>query len=194
MFKKHPVLIGLLLLLVVLILAFVVTGILIMTFSTGSGEFDYLLVLGTTVNGTEPSPMLRDRINAAYAYLTEHEDVICIVSGGKGSENQLSEAQCMFNELTKLGIAPERIIMEDQAVSTVENFSLSLELIEKETGVRPEKMGVLSSEFHLLRANMFAKREGITAVTIPAKTTDPGTFWSYFLREIVLVWYYSLLG
>ena len=84
MLKKHPVLMILSLLLGALVLAFVVTGILIMTFSSGSGEFDYLLVLGTTVNGTEPSPMLRDRINAAYAYLTAHEDVICVVSGGKG--------------------------------------------------------------------------------------------------------------
>lgn len=194
MFKKHPVLAGLLLLLAVLVLAFIVTGIIIMTFSSGNGEFDYLLVLGTTVNGTEPSSMLADRIHAAYTYLSAHPDTICVVSGGKGDENNLSEAQCMFNELTKLGITPERILMEDQAVSTVENFSLSLELIEQETGVRPEKLGVLSSEFHLLRANMFAKREGITAVTIPAKTSDPGTFWSYFLREIVLVWYYGLLG
>ena len=194
MFKKHPVRAGLLLLLAVLVLAFIVTGIIIMTFSSGNGGFDYLLVLGTTVNGTEPSSMLADRINAAYTYLSAHPDTICVVSGGKGDEINLSEALGMFNELTKLGIAPERILMENQAVSTVENFSLSLELIEKETGVRPEKLGVLSSEFHLLRANMFAKREGITAVTIPAKTSDPGTFWSYFLREIVLVWYYGLLG
>lgn len=194
MFKKHPVLTVLLLFFLAILLASIVTGILIMTFSTEGGEFDCLLVLGTTVNGTEPSSMLADRINAAYAYLSEHEDVVCIVSGGKGDGNNLSEAQCMFNELTKLGIAPERILMEDRATSTVENFSLSLELIEKETGTRPEKLGVLSSEFHLLRANMFAKREGITAVSVPAKTSDPGTFWSYFLREIVMVWYYSLMG
>ena len=43
MLKKHPVLMILSLLLGALVLAFVVTGILIMTFSSGSGEFDYLL-------------------------------------------------------------------------------------------------------------------------------------------------------
>lgn len=194
MFRKHPAISAFVLLLALIAAAFVVTGIIIMTFSSGGGEFDYLLVLGTTVNGTEPSPMLADRIRAAYTYLSEHEDVVCIVSGSKGDENNLSEAQCMFNELTAMGIAPERIWLEDKAVSTVENFSLSLAMIEKETGTRPERIGVLSSEFHLLRANLFAKREGIAAVTIPAKTSDPATFWSYFLREIVLVWYYSLLG
>lgn len=194
MFKKHPVIAILMLLLAVVVLAFVVTGIVIMTFSSGSGEFDYLLVLGTTVNGTEPSSMLRDRINAAYTYLRDNEGVVAILSGGKGDENNLSEAQCMFNELTAMGIDPARLRMEDRATSTVENFSFSMALIEGETGVRPEKLGVLSSEFHLLRADMFARREGVNAVTIPAKTSDPGTFWSYFLREIVLVWYYAVLG
>lgn len=194
MFRRHPVPMIILLLLMVVVVAFVGTGIIIMTFSSGSGEFEYLLVLGTTVDGTEPSPMLADRIHAAYTFLTEHENVICIVSGGKGDENNLSEARCMYNALTELGISPDRIIMEDQATSTVENFSFSLKLIEGQTGTRPQRIGVLSSEFHLLRANMFAKREGITAVTIPAKTTDPGTFWGYFLREIVLVWYYAVFG
>lgn len=194
MFKKHPVIAILMLFLAVVVLAFVVTGIVIMTFSSGSGEFDYLLVLGTTVEGTEPSSMLRDRINAAYTYLRDNEGVVAILSGGKGDENNLSEAQCMFNELTAMGIDPARLRMEDRATSTVENFSFSLALIEGETGGRPEKLGVLSSEFHLLRADMFARREGVHAVTIPAKTSDPGTFWSYFLREIVLVWYYAVLG
>ena len=194
MFKKHPVFTMLLLILAVLVLAFVVTGIAIMTFSAGSGEFEYLLVLGTTVNGSEPSSMLADRISAAYTYLSAHEDVICVVSGGKGDETNLSEAQCMYNELTELGFDPARIWMEDRATSTVENFEFSLALIEEKTGSRPEKIGVLSSEFHLLRANLFARRQSVSAVTIPAKTTDPSTFWRYFLREILLVWYYGILG
>ena len=194
MFRKHPVLTVVLLLLVVLMLAFGATGTAIMTFSTGSGEFDYLLVLGTTVEGTEPSSMLRDRIDAAYRYLTAHEDVICVVSGGKGDETNLSEAQCMYNELTVMGISPERIWMEDKAVSTVENFQFSLDLIQARTGSRPKTIGVLSSEFHLLRADMFARRQNVTAVTLPARTSDTGTFLSYFLREIVLVWYYAIFG
>ena len=194
MFRKHPLCAVILLLITLILVAFVVTGIVIMTFSAPGGEVDWLLVLGTTVDGTEPSPMLADRISAAYTYLCEHPDVTAVLTGGKGDENNLSEAECMFNELTAMGVDPARLRIEDRATSTVENFSFSLNLIEEETGSRPERVGVLSSEFHLLRANLFAKREGITAVTIPAKTSDPGVFWSYFIREIVLVWYYSVLG
>ena len=151
----------------------------------------YLLLLGTTVNGTEPSPMLQDRINAAYSYLTAHPEVICIVSGYQNNAD-ISEAQCMYNELTKLGISPDRIWLEDQASSTIENFNFSLALIEEKTGSRPDWITVLSSEFHLLRSSIFARECGVNAVYIGAETTDFPTFAYYFLREIFLVWYYAI--
>ena len=193
--KKRPFLTVLLALLCLIIIAFSVTAVIIMHGATADpGEFQYLLVLGTVVEGTEPSAMLADRIQAAYDYLTAHPDTICIVSGGKGDEVNLSEAACMYNELVELGIDPARLLMEDRATSTVENFQFSLALIEEETGVRPETLGVLSSEFHLFRARMFAREEGVTPIAIPAKTSNPATFVQYLLREIPLVWYYTLIA
>ena len=193
--KKHPILSVLLVLLCLAVLILSATGVVIMHDATADkGEFQYLLVLGTVVEGTDPSSMLSDRIQAAYNYLTAHPDVICIVSGGKADAVNISEAQCMFNELTAMGIDPSRIRMEDRATSTVENFQFSLALIEEETGARPETLGVLSSEFHLYRARMFARQEGVTPIAIPAKTSDIASFVTYFLREIPLVWYYTLMG
>ena len=189
--KKRAILTAFLVLLCLVILTFCVTGVVIMhSAKADEGEFDYLLVLGTVVEGTEPSSMLADRIQGAYDYLTAHPEVICIVSGGKGEDVNLSEAQCMFNELTEMGIDPGRIWMEDRAASTVENFQFSLALIEEKTGARPKQLGVLSSEFHLYRARMFAREEGVTPIAIPAHTSDAATFVRYFLREIVMVWYY----
>ena len=193
--KKHPFLTVLLVLLCLVVLAFSVTGVIIMHGATADkGEFQYLLVLGTVVEGTEPSSMLADRIQAACDYLTTHPDTICIVSGGKGDEVNLSEAECMYNELVELGIDPARLLMEDRAASTVENIQFSLALIEEETGVRPDTLGVLSSEFHLFRARMFAREEGVTPIAIPAKTSDRSTFVQYFLREIKMVLYYILIA
>ena len=123
MIRKHPVLSGISLVLVAVILAFAVTGAVILAHGAGSaGESPYLLVLGTTVVGTEPSPMLRDRINAAYDYLSAHPDVTCIVSGYQAAGAEISEAECMRRELVALGIDPARIWMEPKATSTVENF------------------------------------------------------------------------
>ena len=193
--RNHPLLTVLLVLLCLAVLAFAATGVVIMHGATADeGEFQYLLVLGTVVEGTEPSSMLSDRIQGAYDYLTAHPEVICIVSGGKGDQVNLSEAECMYNELVELGIDPARLLMEDRAANTVENFRFSLALIEEETGVRPEKLGVLSSEFHLFRARMFARDEGVMPIAIPAKTTDTATFVQYFLREIAMVWYYTLIA
>ena len=191
--KKHPVLSACLVVLALILLAAVITGAVIMNATAGNpGEFDYLILLGTAVNGTEPSPMLADRIGAAAAYLKGHPDVICVVSGYRSGEGEISEAQCMYNGLTEMGIDPNRIILEDQATSTEENLIYSLALIEDLTGTRPDAVGILSSELHLYRAGMFADRQNVTAYTIPAETGDMGTFIYYFIREIVLVWYYSV--
>lgn len=194
MLRKHPVLRVIAGILAAILLAFLITGGIIMAnASGGSGEFQYLLVLGTAVEGTKPSSMLHDRICAAYDYLNAHPDVICIVSGYRSGKGEISEAECMYRELTAMGIDESRIWMEDQASDTVENLEFSLALIEEKTGVRPETIGILSSEFHLLRAEMFASRQGIGCVTIPAKSTDIPTFIGFFLREIVMVWYYSIM-
>lgn len=176
--------------------AAVITGVIVMkaTYGDPDADFQYLLVLGCGVNGMEPSRSLQDRIDVAYDYLTAHPDVICIVSGGKGDGENISEAQCMYNELTAMGIAPERIWMEDKATSTRENFAFSMALVEERTGSRPEGIGVLSSEYHLYRAGMFAREQNVTAYGVPAKTSRTSLFINYFVREIVMVWYYSTLG
>ena len=172
------------------LLAMLVTGCMIMFRGFGSKDpFTYLIVLGTKVEGTEPSPMLNDRIKAAAKYMEENPHVIAIVTGGKADKNNISEAQCMFNELVELGIDPSRILMEGQATSTRENFRFSIALLKEELGRVPQNIGVLSSEFHLLRAKMIAKDYGIDAVTIAAHTSDTKAFMTYFVREIFMVWY-----
>jgi len=103
-------------LLLIALLASLVTGCMILFRSLGTkGNFTYLIVLGTTVEGTEPSPMLNDRIKAAAKYMEKHPDVIAVVTGGKADDKNISEAQCMYNGLTEAGIASDRILMEDQA-------------------------------------------------------------------------------
>ena len=95
----------------------------------------------------------------------------------------------MYDGLTARGIEPERIRIEDQASSTKENFRYSLRLLDQELGSAPETVGVLSSEFHLLRAGMLARHYGVEAITIPAKTSDASEFITYFVREIFVFWY-----
>ena len=156
---------------------------------TESAQADYLIVLGCQVQGTVPSRMLRQRINAAADYLRTYPDALCIVSGGQGPGEDISEAACMYEQLTAAGIAPDRIILEDQATSTMENLRFSLELMEPGATA-----AIVSNEFHLYRAGQMAQMLGLDAALIPADTEFPILRTSYFLREIFAVWKFHLLG
>lgn len=176
---------------------FGVTEAAIFKASLGSPEksADYVVVLGAKVNRDGPSVSLWDRICAAYTYLEEHPQTIAIVSGGQGTDEPITEAECMYRELVELGIVPKRIWVEDEATSTWENLQFSLNRIEEVTGSRPTSLGVLSSEYHLLRASLLAKKCGVTEfIGVPAKTSRPSQAINHFLREAAGVWHYILLG
>ena len=93
-----------------------------------------------------------------------------------------------------MGIDESRIWLEDRSTSTWENFKFTLNLIEEKTGSRPEQLGVLSNDFHLFRAGIFAKQCGIDPVGIPAPTSNFTLRINYYLREVAGVWHYLILG
>lgn len=177
------------------VIAAAVTGVIIARAWSGKpSPCEYVVVLGAGVNGTVPSLSLRERLNAAYDYLTAHPEAVCVVSGGQGRGEDITEALCMFNDLTARGIDPDRVWMEDKATNTRENIRFSLDLIEEKTGARPTEIGLVSSEYHLFRAGLFAREENVTSCGIPARTSWVTLRINYFLREIAAVWYYTLLG
>lgn len=173
-----------------------VTGIIIGRAGRGDTETpcDYVIVLGAGVNGTTPSLILSERISRAEQYLRDNPDTVAILSGGQGPGEYISEAQCMFNSLTAKGISPERLWLEDKSTSTRENLRFSMALIEAKTGSRPTRAAIISNEFHLYRAGLFAKEQSLEMIGVPAKTTWFSLRANYFLREIVAVWYYTILG
>ena len=175
---------------------FVITEAVIIQASRGdtASDFTYLVVLGAKINGTSPSLSLSDRLDAAYDYLITHPNVIAVLSGGQGPDEEISEAQCMFHELTRRGIPAERLWLEEQATSTWENLQFSLGMIQEKTGELPETIGLLSSEYHLYRAGLFADAFGIKASLIPAHTSWPTIRLNYFIREAVAVWKFIILG
>lgn len=173
-----------------------VTGCFVGAASIGQPdtECEYVVMLGCGIHGTTPSLSLQERLDAAYDYLTAHPDAICVLSGGQGNGEDITEALCMYTELTARGIDPNRLWMEDQSTSTQENLRFSLDLIEARTGKRPAQIGLISSSYHLFRAGLFARDEGTSAIGIPAQTVHPTRFINYFLREIAGIWHYIVFG
>ncbi|MBQ1658467.1 MAG: YdcF family protein [Clostridia bacterium] len=127
-----------------------------------------VVVLGCQVNGETPSLMLRKRLEAAYEYLEAHPDAKCIVSGGKGNYEDISEAECMYRWLTDKGISASRIYREDKSVNTDENIVFSGKIIKAE-GLDSE-LAIVTDGFHELRASVIAKRNGFSCGAVPAKT------------------------
>lgn len=164
------------------------------SFGNPKESCEYIVVLGAKVRQDGPSVSLMDRIRGAHAYLEANPEVIAIVSGGQGPDEPMTEAACMREQLINLGIDPDRIWLEEKATSTWENLKFSLDLIESETGVRPSKLGVVSSEYHLFRASLFAEACEVDFVGIPARTSRLSQMVNHFMREVAGVWHYILLG
>ena len=184
---------------VILLIGLLVVGIteaiiIEASFGDPNEQVEYMVVLGAKVRESGPSQSLWDRILGAYAYMDAHPDVIAVVSGGQGPDEPMTEAKSMYQELVNLGIDPQRIWLEETATSTWENLNFSLNLIEAKTGIRPTKLGVLSSEYHLYRASLFADACGVDFVGIPARTSRLSQAINHFMREVAGVWHYLLLG
>lgn len=182
--------------LIVLILLALVAGIVIFAVNEAdvvknakteqrAYDMDYVVVLGAGVNGTEPSLSLHNRLEAALDFLNKAPQAVAIVSGGQGPGEEISEAECMRRWLEERGVAPERIVMEPNASNTYENLKFSFDIIaEREGGSLPDGVAIVSSEYHLLRAKMLAKKLGVPGCAgVAAKTTLPVLRTNYFMRE-----------
>ena len=127
-----------------------------------------VIVLGCGMKNGGPSQMMYQRCNAAYKYMTEEPSVICIVSGGQGDDEPISEAEMMAGILIDKGIDPSRIIPEDKSVSTYTNLKNSLAIMDR-LGL-PHEAVIITSEYHQLRTSMLAKRVGIQTWSISSRT------------------------
>lgn len=145
-----------------------------------------VVVLGCLVKNGRPSLLLQERIDTAYEYLSAHPECYCIVTGGKGSDEAMSEARCMYMELVKMGISEERIFMEERSTSTRENLSFSKEIMEGEN--LGDTMLLVTNSWHELRAQMIANSQGIPCGGEGADTP----IWllpCYYFRELFGVIY-----
>lgn len=157
---------------------------------TPDSDADWLIILGAGVNGTSPSLSMLNRLTAAKAYLDAHPGCSAIVSGGQGDGEEITEAEAMLRWLTAQGISENRIVCEDRSTSTKENLANSLALIPGAAGAR---IAVCSSDYHLYRAQLLARRLGVEVETVPAKTTLPFLRVNYFIREGLGTLYYHII-
>ena len=141
-----------------------------------------LVVLGCAAHGDKPSWMLTDRLEKAYSVLEENPDIICVVTGGKGNDEQYSEAYVMKKYLVEKGISPSRIVTEEASESTEENLLYSKNIIEL-NGLS-KNIVIVTDRFHELRARIWAEKSGFENIYAACCETRPYLVIGYWFREM----------
>ena len=146
---------------------------------------EVMVILGAQVKGTPayPSLTLKERLDFALDYFERNEHVTIIVCGGQGADESDTEANVMANYLIARGVPDTQIIKEDTSTRTAENIANAL----KKTTIN--QMVIVTSDFHMYRAKMLARRLGVNEVYgHSAETENLSKYKSYF-REVIALGY-----
>ena len=137
---------------------------------------DYIIVLGCKIMGSRVTPLLAARIERGIELLRCNPRAVLILSGGQGPGEDMPESEAMAAYALEKGVDPERILTESRSVSTQENLLFSMELITKE---KPRIL-LVTTAYHVFRALILAKQQGIRCVGYGAKTK-----WYFTLNAII---------
>ncbi len=147
---------------------------------------DAVIVLGAAVHGKTPSLTLKRRLDKAVEYHAQNPDAVIVVSGGQGAQEDISEAEAMQNYLIDNGVPEDKIIKEENATSTYENFKFSKEILTDKFG-EEYTTAFITNEYHILRASLCAKQAGIKTATHLHSSTTLSYIVSGVLRECLAV-------
>ena len=112
-----------------------------------------------------------------------------MVTGGKGPFSPCPESDVLKPALAAYGIEDQRILAEDKAKDTIQNFQYSIKLLSEYTGKSVEEIlsspiAVVTNDFHLARSERLAKRIGFTEVYGVAARTPLFFRANCYCREI----------
>ena len=138
-------------------LGFLFTSFLLYSYVYGRQKYqpgmDAIVVHGAGLSGADVTPLLASRLDKAAdvfrAEVREGRSPLLVVSGGKGSDEVVSEAEAMCVYLVDRGIPRESVILEDRSTTTLENLEYTRDLLRANT-TKP-RMVLVTSNFHILR-------------------------------------------
>lgn len=148
---------------IAILLYFVMCNIVIYIYAQQKPESDAdtMVILGAKVIHTPAvaHPTLQSRLDVAVIYLQNNPHTNVVVCGGQGKNESATEASVMANYLIAKGIESKRIYLEDKSTRTAHQFVYANHVLPL------GKTVVVTTDFHLLRAIILAKRSGLTDVS-----------------------------
>ncbi|MDD3504794.1 MAG: ElyC/SanA/YdcF family protein [Eubacteriales bacterium] len=142
-------------------------------------NYDAALVLGCGVYNNEyPSPLLRERLDAAVELF--HEGVVnkLIMSGDHGQDNY-NEVAVMKQYAIDEGVPSEAIFMDHAGFSTYESVFRARDIFMADSVL------IVSQEYHVYRALYVAEALGLEAYAVSADKTRLSGQTARDLREIL---------
>ena len=140
-----------------------------------AGEPDLMVIFGCKVDPDGPSILLRDRLDTALDYLEDHPDMTVVVTGGKGDDEHVSEAQAMYDYLVARGVDGDQILREDRSRNTWQNVNYTMDLLEGMDRPPDGEVLLVSSGFHLARIGLLwdrARTERLAGEASPAQSVS----------------------
>lgn len=111
-----------------------------------------------------PSRILKTRVERA-AELWKTGRVRFLILSGGAVGNEFVEAEVMKAYAKELGVDPDVIRVESQAVSTYHNLKYASEIMKKEGW---QDCAVVTNRWHLRKADHYARKFGLEHVMCPA--------------------------
>lgn len=146
------------------------------------GSADNAVVLGLALENGRPTRDLRLRIGAAERFAREHPGAKLILTGGNPVGGSASEAEVMRELLVEKGVPEERILLDQAAVDTRQNFANAARMIDPG---RP--VAIVTSGWHMSRAVRLAREAGFTdIVRVPARS-DPLQYGANLMWEVIMM-------
>lgn len=122
---------------------------------------DVVLIPGAAIVGDRPSRALQHRLDKALPYIWDNPNAVIIVSGAKGFDETLSEAEVMKQYLVDNGINGSRIIPEEKATNSIGNVGYSKEIIDGLKFDHKPKVMIITNDFHIFRMKLLARVQGM---------------------------------
>lgn len=176
-------------------LVFMLCLIAFLVYEGRSGSVTYkedaVIVLGAAIHGDQVSRSLAHRLDKTVEYSEKNPNSIIVVSGGQGPQEAVTEASAMETYLVGKGISKERIIKEEKATSTYENFKYSREQLDSHFSGSYTCVYV-TNDFHLYRSGCNAKLAGIQAKGLGAYTDWYNVPASYLRESLATIKFWIL--
>lgn len=157
---------------------------------------DFIVTLGSGLIGDRVPPLLARRIDRAIELYREERAAgrrpVLVMSGGKGTDELLSEAEAMSRYALERGVPADDLVREDASTTTEENLRNTMAMVRQDPRLGASAKGLaVTSNYHALRAAALARAEGAPVNVVSAPTA--AYFWpSAVLREFVAVTVRSL--